>query len=75
MARPKLPIEKRKQAVTVCVRPDLLFYARQNGINLSQLLADQLLLLSCSKPPCGAEALIDSCKPTGCGASDVVRES
>lgn len=75
MARPKLPPEKRKQAVTVCVRPDLLSYARQNGINLSQLLADQLLFLSSSKAPCVPEALIDRCNPTGCGAPDEVRES
>ncbi len=75
MARPRLPVEKRKQAVTVCVRPDLLSYARVNGINLSQLLADQLLLLSSSKPPCGAEALIDSRNPTGCGAPGEARES
>ncbi len=75
MARPRLPIEKRKQAVTVCVRPDLLSYARDNGINLSQLLADQLLLLSLSKPPCGAEALIDIRNPIGCGAPAESRES
>lgn len=75
MARPKLPIEKRKQAVTVCVRPDLLSFARDNGINLSQLLADQLLLLSSSKAPCVPEALIDRCNPIGCGAPDAVRES
>ena len=74
MARPKLPPEKRKQAVTVCVRPDLLSYARLNGINLSQLLADQLLLLSSSKAPCVPEALIDSRKPIGCGAPGVARE-
>lgn len=75
MARPKLPPEKRKQAVTVCVRPDLLSYARLNGINLSQLLADQLLFLSSSKAPCGPEALIDRCNPTGCGAPAESRES
>ena len=75
MSRPKLPPEKRKQAVTVCVRPDLLSFARDNGINLSQLLADQLLLLSSSKPPCGAEALIDRCNPTGCGAPGEAWES
>ena len=76
MARPKFPPEKRKQAVTVCVRPDLLSYARDNGINLSQLLADQLLLLlSSSKAPCVPEALIDRCNPTGCGAPAESRES
>lgn len=75
MARPKLPSEKRKKAVTLSIRPDLLSFARENGVNLSQLLADQLLLLSFSKAPCGPEALIDRCNPIGCGAPDEVRES
>lgn len=75
MARPKLPPEKRKKAVTLSVRPDLLSFARENGVNLSQFLEGQLLFLSLSKLPCGAEALIDRCNPTGCGAPGEARES
>lgn len=75
MARPKLPPEKRKQAVTVCVRPDLLTYARKQHINLSEILDRYLSALIESKAPCVPEALIDRCNPTGCGAPGEARES
>lgn len=75
MARPKMPPEKRKQAVTVSVRPDLLTYARKQHINLSEILDRHLSALIESEAPCVPEALIDRCKPTGCGAPGEARES
>lgn len=59
MPRPKLPPEKRKQAVTVCVRPDLLTYARKQHINLSEILDKYLSSLIESERPCASEALIE----------------
>lgn len=59
MARPKMPPEKRKQAVTVSVRPDLLTYARKQQINLSEILDKHLSALIESERPCASEALIE----------------